>query len=357
MPKKKSEKSEEATEVETSSNVESPSNAQYPGVGCDMGTMNIVAARRTANGVSTKRIRDAFITVPKENSRMLRLSGVNFFERGDEVVIVGDAANEMANVFGAESRRPLQAGLVAAGEIDALEILGSLVRHVLGEPRVEKEVCYYSVPAAPIDDPGRDIVYHEGILGKIITECGYQAIPANEAMAIIFSDCAKDGFTGIAASFGSGMTNVAMSIYAQEALKFSVARGGDSIDAGAAKAVGSTQTRMCAIKEKGLDLMNPQGREQEALVLYYKNLITYVIDQVASEFNRVRSQFELPKAVPFVVSGGTSKAKGFLEFFKEIFETKRKRFPVEISEIRAATDPLNAVAQGLYVQAAQEYED
>ena len=330
---------------------------KFLGVGCDMGTMNIVSARRSSNGVTTNRIRDSFITVPKENRKMLRLSGVNFIERGEEIVIVGDAAYEMANVFGAETRRPLQAGLISAGEVDALEILGVLVRHVLGDPQVKDEVCYYSVPAAPVDDPSRDVVYHQGILGRIISDCGYKAIPANEAMAIIYSECATDGFSGISFSFGSGMTNVALSLYTQEGLSFSVARGGDWIDAGAARSTGSTQARMCSIKEKGLDLMNPQGREQEALVVYYKNLIEYALDNTAAEFDKVRSKFDLPKAIPIVVSGGTSKAEGFLDFFKEVFESKRKRFPIEISEIRTARDPLNAVAQGLLVQAVQEYED
>lgn len=327
------------------------------GVGCDMGTMNIVSARRSKSGVTTNRIRDAFITVPKDNRKMLRLSGVNFVERGDEIVIVGDAAYEMANMFGAETRRPLQAGLIAAGEVDALEILGLLVKHVLGEPKVKDEVCYYSVPAAPVDDPTRDVIYHQGILGKIITECGFKAMPANEAMAIVYSECAKENFSGIAFSFGSGMTNIALSLYTQEGLSFSIARGGDWLDAGAARSTGSTQSRMCSIKEKGLDLMNPKGRDQEALAVYYKNLIEYSLDQVANEFDKVRSKFDLPGAIPLVVSGGTSKAGGFLEFFQEVFESKRKRFPIEVSEIRAARDPLNAVAQGLLVQAVQEYED
>jgi len=327
------------------------------GVSIDIGTMNLVSARRTDTGVVTNRIRDSFITVPRENRKMLRLSGVNFIERGDEIVIVGDAAYDMANVFGVEARRPLQAGLIASGEVDALEILGVLIKHVLGDPKVPNEVCYYSVPASPVDDLARDVVYHQGILGRIVSECGYRGVPANEAMAIIYSECAKEGFTGLAASFGSGMTNLALSIFTQEAMSFSVARGGDSIDAGAAKAIGSTQARICSIKERGLDLMRPKGREQEALAVYYKNLIEYVLDQVTNEFNKVRGKFELPRAIPLVVSGGTSKAEGFLDFFQEVFESKRKKFPFEISEIRAARDPLNAVAQGLLVQAVQEYED
>ena len=49
-------------------------------------------------------------------------------------------------------------------------------------------------------------------------------------------------------------------------MSFSVARGGDWIDSGAARAVGGTSARMCSIKESGLDLQNPKTREEEAIV-------------------------------------------------------------------------------------------
>lgn len=327
------------------------------GVGLDMGTMNIVAARRTKEGVVTNRMRDAFLDLPAEHRKMLKLSGVNYIEKEDDLVVVGDAAYDMANMMSKEVRRPLEAGLIAAGEIDALEILGVLVRHVLGEPKEKDEVCYFSVPAAPVDDLDRDVVYHRGVLERIVNECGYRAFPSNEALAIIYSECAKDAFSGIAFSFGSGMTNVALAINTIEGLSFSIARGGDWIDHGAAKSTGSTQARMCSLKEKGLNLMSPQSREEEALCVYYKALIEYALDNVAKEFIKIQNKFSLPKAIPIVVSGGTSKAGGFLEFFQEVFDAKRKKFPIEVSEVRAAREPLDAVARGLLVQALQEYED
>jgi hypothetical protein len=327
------------------------------GVGLDMGTMNVVAARRVKDGVSAMRIRDAFLVLPREHRKMLRLSQVNYVEKGDDLIIVGDAAYEMANMFGSEVRRPLQSGLVSSGEMDALEILGVLVRHVLGEPACENEVCYFSVPAAPVDDPSRDIVYHRGVLQRIVEECGYKAIPANEAMAIVYSECAKDGFSGLALSYGSGMQNAALAINTVEGLSFSVAKSGDWIDSGAAKSVGSTQARMCAVKEKGIDLMLPRNRDEEALVVYYKSVIEYGLDHVCREFDKIRGKFHLNKPIPIVVSGGTAKATNFLPFFQKVFEDKRKRFPFEVSEIRMAKEPLEAVARGLLVQALQEYED
>ena len=328
------------------------------GRGIDIGTMNIVCARRTGKDkVETSRVRDAFLDLDPEAKRMLKLSGVNFIDRGEDgIIIVGDAALEMANVFGREARRPLSQGLISAGEMDALDVLGVMVKNVLGEPAAEGESCYFSVPASPVD-ADRDVVYHEGVFSRIVSECGYTAYPSNEAMAIVYAETAADGFSGLGISFGSGMCNLALAVSGVEGLCFSVARGGDWIDAGAAKATGSTQSRICALKEKGIDLMDPKTREEEALALYYKSLISYCIDQTMREFIKIKDRFSLPRPIPIVVSGGTSLAGNFVEFFTEVFESKRKKFPFEVSEIRHASDPLNAVARGLLIQAMQEHDE
>lgn len=326
------------------------------GVGLDPGTMNIVAARRTESGVTTSRVRDAFLELPPEAKRMLRLSGVSYVEREDELLILGDAALETANVFGREARRPLSAGLVSPSDVDALEVLALLIKSVLGVPTTGGEYCYFSIPAAPVDRPGHDVIYHKGVLEKILYAQGYTPVASNEAMAVLFSETAAEGFSGIGISFGSGMTNVALAANTVEGLSFSLSRGGDWIDSGAAKSLGLTAARMCSLKEKGVDLNAPVGREQEAIVFYYRALIDYAIDQIASQFKAVEGKFTLPRAIPVVVSGGTSKPTGFVELFRSQFERKRKKFPVEISEVRAAKDPLNAVAHGLLIQASQEYE-
>lgn len=329
----------------------------FPGVGLDCGTMNVVSARKTASGIDTRRVRDAFLDLPIDSKKMLKLSGVSYVEKDGDLLLLGDAAMDMANVFGREVRRPLSAGLVSSSDVDAMGVLGLLLKNVLGSPVVPGEHCYFSVPASPVDRPGQDVVYHRGVLESIVASCGYTAHAGNEATAIIYSEAAKDGFSGIALSFGSGMTNVSLVVRTVEGFSFSVARGGDWIDKGAATSIGLTQAKMCAIKEKGIDLNDPKGREQEALTFYYRNLIEYVTDNLASQFKSVEGRFSLPKAIPLIISGGTSLAGGFLPFFSEVFDKKRKKFPLEISEIRAASDPMNAVAHGLLVQAMQEGEE
>lgn len=139
-----------------------------PACGLDLGTMNVVSARQMADGdnLELKRIRDAFLDLDPEAKKTLRLSKVDYVERNGSLVVLGDSALTMANLFNREVRRPLSRGVISAGELDAQQILSLLISNVLGEPIVPKEHCYYSVPAAPVDDVAQDIVYHQEVFRK-----------------------------------------------------------------------------------------------------------------------------------------------------------------------------------------------
>lgn len=327
---------------------------EFTGVGLDVGTGNLVSARKVDGKVVTSRIRNHFIDLPPENKRMLKISNTSFVEMEGRLLVIGDEALETANLFNREARRPMASGIMSAGEIDGQRIIGLMMKHILGEPKKPGERCCYSIPAAAIDLAGSDITYHSRILGKILTELGYTPEPVNEALAIIYSECAKTNFSGLGISFGSGMANVCLAYNAMSALEFSINRSGDWIDNGAAKAVGATAAKICSIKEAGIDISNPNSREAEAISVFYENLIEYTLSNIISHFSRARSEIMVPKPVPMVVSGGTSLAGGFIEKFNKVFEAQRSKFPIQISEIRHAKDPMTAVASGLLVLSSLE---
>jgi hypothetical protein len=111
-----------------------------------------------------------------------------------------------------------------------MDVLGFMIKELLGTPKAPGEHCYYSVPAAPVDNLSRDVIYHKRVFEKIVSQCGFTATPSNEAMAIIYAEAAKDNFSALSFSFGSGMTNIALGYSAVETMSFSVERGGDWID-------------------------------------------------------------------------------------------------------------------------------
>jgi hypothetical protein len=321
--------------------------SQSLGVGLDCGTMNFVSARKAGDSIGTKRIRDAFLDLKPEHKRMLKLSKTSYVELDGNLLVIGDAALDCANLFNQEARRPMADGILNAGETDAQQVIGLMMKEVLGNPRAKGEKCCYSVPAVALDIKGSDVTYHRMILGKILSELGYTAESTNEALAIIFSECVEENFSGIGISFGSGMTNVCLAYNALSALEFSIGKAGDWIDEGAGKAVQVTKAKMCALKESGIDINNPGNREQEAIGFFIESLIDYALKGIIDHFHRVKKEILVPKPIPIVVSGGTSLAGGFIDKFKVRFSALEKNFPVPISDIRHAEDPMTAVATGL----------
>jgi len=330
-------------------------------IGLDIGTCWLCAARQEGGQVTVNTVRDAFLDIEAEASvlNMLKMSNVSYVQEGDLIYIVGEPALSVANLLKREARRPLSQGVISAGELDAERMLVILLKNILKAPSVQDEKVFYSVPAKAIDRD-MDVIYHEAMFKKIIESLGYKATPMNEAAAIVYANCAKEEFTALSSSWGSGMINTAVVYKTMVGMAFSLSRAGDYIDQSAAKAVGTTATRIMSIKEKGIDLMDPMAgdpknlREREAIVVYYRNLIHEVISAIKKEFKKSHSTIELPESIPWVIGGGTSLAKNFLEFFKKEFEKERATFPIGISEIRLAKDQLNDVSKGLLIAAMNE---
>jgi len=335
-------------------------NSKDYGCGIDIGTMNLISARKRGDEVVTKTMRDAFLDLEPSSKQFLKLSGVNYIEKEDSIVIVGDEALHVANMFNREVRRPLSAGLISNTELDSYEVISLMIDQLLGKPRVKEEICYFSVPAAPIDRTDRDVIFHEGVFRRLIEDLGYDARPFNEATAICFSEAAKDGFSALTLSFGAGMINCSVSYKAMSTMQFSLARGGDWIDSCTAKAANTTASRVVSIKEKEADLMDfksgdPKNiRIREALQVYYRALIDYALDNIEKEFKRLGDTITIPEPIPLIIAGGTSLAKNFVPFFQKEF-SRRKKFPIDIKEVRHAEDPLGAVAKGLLVNASINY--
>lgn len=333
-----------------------------PFIGVDIGTGNLCCARMDDKGnTQVRSVRDAFIDVENDQSHksMFKMSGVSFFEEGDTLYIIGDAALTVANLLKREVRRPLSQGVISPGETESEKILYILLKQLVGEPSVENEVAYYSIPANPVDKD-MDVIYHSAVFKKLLTSLGYNAKPMNEAAALVYSNCADNKFTGLASSFGAGMVNTALVYQTMVGMAFSLSRSGDYIDTSAAKATNSTSSRIMSIKEKGVNLMDASDgdpkylREREAIVVYYRNLVHNVMDSIKKEFKKNSSSIELPDPIPWILSGGTSKPVNFLEFFKQEFEQVQKGFPIAISEIRLSKDQLNDVSKGLLLAAMND---
>lgn len=330
-------------------------------IGLDVGTMNIVSQTKTENGknIQIKKIRNMFLPLEKNIVEYadIQKSDIEYLSLSDDdkyVIVIGEDQYKLSNIFNKQVKRTMKKGIIQQDEISQMDILMLMVSRV--QPKIDNTVinkCVYSIPQEPIDvEDAPSVLYHEQVFSKILKTLGYNAESLNESMQIIFSECKQENYSGIAISFGQGLTNICCQYKGTPTLQFSIHRGGDWIDYNQQKSVGQLESRVTFIKENRLDLINlkegknkQENRIKEQIQFFYNNMISYTLDKIIEKFNKDSENLFIDDEIPIIVSGGTSTPNGFLELFKSIFG-EYNNFPYTISEIRTQKDQLNQVQEG-----------
>jgi hypothetical protein len=320
-------------------------------VGLDVGTMNLVRAIYNGDSTDIKSFRNVFLEVDTESLGNLDLSLISHTVLEDKTFFLSEDAYNFANIFSSEVKRPMKDGVISNKEIDSVDLLTVIIKDLIGLG-TPGQVCCYSVPANPIDSNVINITYHENVFKRILDHLGYIPRPINESLAIIYSECSGNNFTGIAISFGAGLTNIAVVFKAIPVIEFSINRAGDWIDTNTSNSIGVVPNKVTSVKEKAdFNLSNfnlgkkREKRIREALMYYYKDLLNYTTRLIVSKLDELDIDF--PAEVPIIVSGGTSKAEGFVDSLVPVLADYD--FPFDVSEVRVANDPLTAVAEGCLI--------
>jgi hypothetical protein len=318
------------------------------GKGLDIGTVNLVASEMGQDGkIVLRPQRNCFIDIPAEDestkNRLTQLK-VPYVVQNKRMYVIGDVAFDLANVLNKALRRPMRDGLISPREIEAVPIMMLLIDNILGKPRVQDEPCYYTVPAEPIDSE-LNVVYHKEVFNVVLTRLGYRPMHIVEGQCVVLSELGEEEFTGIGISCGGGMHNVSVSYKSLPCLTFSTSRAGDWIDNNAARVLGVKPGKIAVIKERrGIDILKPQNREEEAISIYYRELAKYTLTNIKDRFERAENMPEFPDPVSIVLAGGTSMVKGYVELFRET--VANMEFPLKVKEVRHAEDPFYSVAKG-----------
>ncbi len=332
--------------------------------GFDIGTMNLVSAKQVDNQIKLSSIRNNYILVDKNHLAMNEIEKTGWScihlldDNGniDKIAVIGEDAFRMANIMGATPLRCMKNGTISNDEIDSADVIAGMCNQLIGDDNVsDRDLSVFSIPAAPVDGNSNNVLYHEKVFKKIFKSLGFRRVESiNESLAIIFNECSNDGFSGIGCSFGGGMVNVATVYKGVIIFSFSVAQSGDWIDQQTAKSLGLLPNVVCHFKEKGVDLLNVNsGTQQEkkvkqSLVFHYELMIENFLEYFVKEFNKNTQGLYIGEEIPLIISGGTSKAIGFLDIFKEKL-AEYKEFPYKISQIKKASNELDCVAKGALV--------
>ena len=86
------------------------------------------------------------------------------------------------------------------------------------------------------------------------------------------------------------------------------------------------------------------------MAIYYRNLISYVLQNMKARFESGQNMPNFTEPVDIACAGGTSLVGGFIEVFRDEFA--KIDFPIPVGKIFRSEEALTAVAKGCLVAAA-----
>jgi len=319
-------------------------------IGLDVGTSRIVAARNAGQDIKYDIQLNAFVTIPysKMTENMLRKEGVPYTLEPNEIVVHGNESERFADLLDKEIRRPMTRGVLNPDEPDSVRLIREITVALAGKAAKGQKLCF-TVPAAPLGAE-QNLTYHEATIRQIVAELGYEAKSINEGLAVVYGELESSNYTGIGISCGGGLCNVCLAYLSVPAISFSIPKAGDFIDCSAASVTGERVNRVRILKEQSYHI-NGHFKDtlQQALNVYYDDMIQSLVGGLRNAFQQARNVPKLSKPIPLVLSGGTAMPTGFRDRFEKIL--RESDFPIELSEIRMATQPLTTTAKGALVAA------
>jgi hypothetical protein len=243
-------------------------------------------------------------------------------------------------------------GVLDAKEPDSLTMMREILKAMLGSENSEHQKLCFTVPAAPLGAEG-SLTYHEATLRQILSDLGHEPVSLNEGLAVVYGELESSNYTGIGISLGGGLCNVCLAYLSVPVLSFSIPKAGDFIDNSAAALTGERANRIRLTKE---DSFHFNGffadKVHQVIGVYYEDTIRSLVAALKEAFARTKNLPTFNRPVPMVLSGGTALPPGFRERFEKLLW--EQEFPIAISEIRVAQDPLHSTARGALVYALSD---
>ncbi len=327
-------------------------NKSAQAIGLDVGTSRIVRAQQNGSDFEFESQLNAFVAIPysKLTASVLAKEGVPHTVQGSEILVHGNESEKFADLLNAETRRTMTCGVLDAKEPESLPQMRSILTSLLGEGKGRKLV--FTVPAAPIGHE-ENSTYHEATLKQIFSGMGFDAKSINEGLAVVYGEMEETNFTGIGISCGGGLCNICLSYLAVPVVSFSIAKAGDYIDASASQVTGERANRIRIAKEEAFHFNGFfADKTQQVISVYYDDMIRSLVAALRDTFTSTRNMPKLSRPIPLVLSGGTTLPQGFHDRFEKILN--ESHFPIALSEIRMASNPLHSTAKGALVAALSE---
>ena len=340
-----------------------PSTADRPCLtALDLGSHRFRSLRRGGNATVGRASRAAYGTLPDSPARRALLEQVGLAyavaeggESGGELVLVGDAADEYARLFGTPALPLLHHGKVPTDDPPARQLIGTLIDGLLPDPLA---------PGEPVS-----VVYPGGaaerqFLSGIIKLRGYAPTAADPAEAFAAAAMGSVGLRGLALVCGAERWDLAVILNGKCVARCTAEGGAAALDERRAE----DRQRVVYEEDGGrlLDtegcrrdrenfrgtLAEPGGEEEAAIAELHAAALTELFAEAADRFAGDPGLRNVGKPLPLVCGGGAAKAPGFTALAAET--AAAVKLPVPIGGAMSAVGNDYQTARGALILAEIE---
>lgn len=314
-------------------------------VGLDVGTSRIVMARESEAAIEYSTQLNAFIAIPysQMTENVLRKERIPYAVEGDEILVLGNESEKFADLLNKDIRRTMRRGFLNPSEPDGVRVIQQIATFLAGKTPRNERLCF-TVPAPPLGAE-EDLTYHEATLRQTLTGLGFEVTSINEGLAVVYGEMESTNYTGIGVTCGGGLCNVCLAYLSVPIVSFSVPKAGDFIDSSAASVTGERANRIRILKEQSFHLNGQSDSKiEQVLTVYYDDMIQSLVAGMLKAFQQAHNLPRLSRPIPIVLAGGSTIPTGFHDRFQKVFCAAG--FPIDISEIRTASEPLTTSAKG-----------
>ena len=238
-------------------------------------------------------------------------------------------------------------GVLDASEPESLRVIADLLGTMLSGLDSETKKVVYTVPAAPLGAEG-SLTFHGSTVQQMLSDLGYESTAINEGLAVVYSELEESNYTGIGVSCGGGLCNVCLAYLSVPVLSFSIPKAGDFIDSSAAEITGERANRIRLAKEDSFHLNgNLTDKTHQVISVYYEDVLQTLVMALKEAMGHAGNLAQFDRSIPLPA--------GFRDRFAKLLDAQK--MPLKISEVRMASDPLNATARGALQCALSELED
>lgn len=324
------------------------------GIAIEFGSGEFRSLRREGGRLLARRASTDYLVVgpDKARGRVLERSQEEMARCDEGYIVFGSAAVDLCDLLSLPLQSAIESGSVRENDPVSRQFLGALVEGLLPAASQPKECCV--VIAGEPDATRDDIEPDDAFLLQLVRLRGYEPEAISPGMGLILAECANSGYTGIAFKMGIGQIDVSVTYQTRELLRFTIPRGGASIDRYLAIAANS-YVRLQDGREV-LDIRPiRQWRESltsierivDARTLDLRNQLREILFLTLFRLRQEMSPEilkRLPARIPLVLGGSVSEPAGMEKLLAQMI--KEADLPVEISQVRKVRDARFAPLRG-----------